>query len=104
MSSEDPRFELPDDELLGPMIDRGLKQIFPAFDRDEAEYLAIHRARYVQPLPLVRSGEVRPKPVPGLRRPFQILNTSMLTCATLNNNEVVKLVDSFLKEGQATTT
>jgi hypothetical protein len=32
---------------------------------------------------------------PEPRGPFQILNTAMLRCATLNNNEVVALVDRF---------
>jgi hypothetical protein len=33
-------------------------------------------------------------------RPFQILNTSMLTCATLNNNDVVGLVEEFVERGR----
>jgi hypothetical protein len=79
------------------MVDRGLRRLFPDFDPARAHYSAVHRARYVQPLPLVRSGGGEPGAGdPGLERPFQILNTSMLRCATLNNNEVVALVDRFL--------
>ena len=58
----------------------------------------VHRTKFVQPLPLVRAG------LPGgrasrsyLMRPFQILNTSMLRCATLNNDEVVAFVDRFVR-------
>jgi len=97
MSSEDPRLQLPDEELLEPMLERGLRRVFPDFSRDDAEYLAIHRARYVQPLPLARSGPARPRPLSRLNTPFTIINTSMLTCATLNNNEVVKLVDEYVR-------
>jgi hypothetical protein len=52
----------------------------------------VHRARFVQPLPLVRHGAVGAEP-PRLERPLTVLNTTMLECATLNNNEVVGLVD-----------
>jgi hypothetical protein len=56
----------------------------------------VQRARFVQPLPLAREGTGEIRPAPALERPFQVLNTSMLRCATLNNNEVVGLVDDFL--------
>jgi len=54
----------------------------------------------VQPLPLVRPNAIVARGVPRLVRPFQILNTSMLTCGTLNNNEVVGLVDEFMAQNQ----
>ena len=38
----------------------------------------------------------------GLNGPFRIVNTSMLRCATLNNNEVVALVDRVLGQGGET--
>ena len=96
MASDDPRMDQSDEELMGPMIDHGLRRIFPDFRPQDAEYLAVHRARFVQPLPLVRHKVLRPAPLPALERPFQLLNTSLLTCATLNNDEVVGLVDRFL--------
>jgi protoporphyrinogen oxidase len=97
MDSESPEFAQSDASLMSGMVDRGLRRLFPDFDPARAHYSAVHRARYVQPLPLVRSGGGEPGAGdPGLERPFQILNTSMLRCATLNNNEVVALVDRFL--------
>jgi protoporphyrinogen oxidase len=96
MDSQSPDFEADDATLRDAMIERGIKRIFLDFDGRRAHYAGIHRARYVQPLPLVRDGgapatDATPEP----RRPFQILNTAMLRCATLNNNEVVALVDRF---------
>jgi protoporphyrinogen oxidase len=96
MDSQSPDFEAPDEALREAMIERGMKRLFPGFDGSRARYAGIHRARYVQPLPLVRDGgapaaDATPEP----RGPFQILNTAMLRCATLNNNEVVALVDRF---------
>jgi protoporphyrinogen oxidase len=96
MDSQSPDFEAGDAALREAMIERGLKRLFTDFDERRAIYAGIHRARYVQPLPLVRDGgapaaDATPEP----RSPFQILNTAMLRCATLNNNEVVALVDRF---------
>jgi protoporphyrinogen oxidase len=96
MDSQSRDFEAPDAVLREAMIERGMKRLFPGFDGSRARYAGIHRARYVQPLPLVRDGgapatDATPEP----RGPFQILNTAMLRCATLNNNEVVALVDRF---------
>jgi len=97
MDSDSPGFADSDATLMTGMIDRGLKRLFPDFDPARARYSGVHRARYVQPLPLVRSGGGGVEAeVPVMTRPFQIVNTSMLRCATLNNNEVVALVDRFL--------
>ncbi len=102
MDSESAGFQESDASLRDVMIERGLKRLFPDFDLRRALYAGVHRARYVQPLPLVRDGTLqaaRPDlPVPG---PFNIINTSMLRCATLNNNEVVALVDRILPSFQA---
>jgi protoporphyrinogen oxidase len=105
MDSQSRDFEAQDATLRDAMIERGLKRLFPDFDPRRARYAGIHRARYVQPLPLVRDGgapvtDATPEP----RRPFQILNTAMLRCATLNNNEVVALVDRFTAKLPAVVT
>lgn len=100
MDSADPRFDEPDDVLRRGLMDNGLKRLFPSLRDDEIVYSGIHRARYVQPLPLVRKGGAGTSELPELARPLQILNTSMLTCATLNNNEVVALVDRFFEKNQ----
>jgi protoporphyrinogen oxidase len=102
MDSESKEFEGSDAALRDGMFERGLKRLFPAFDPARARYAGVHRARYVQPLPLVRDGGgPAGDPTPALARPFQIVNTAMLRCATLNNNEVVALVDRFMTKNRA---
>jgi protoporphyrinogen oxidase len=98
MDSESAEFQQSDAALRDGMIDRGLKRLFPDFDAAKAAYCGIHRARYVQPLPLVRDAAAAAPapPAPSISKPFQILNTSMLRCATLNNNEVVAFADRCL--------
>jgi protoporphyrinogen oxidase len=101
LDSRDAQFEVPDEKVLKDFVGGGLRKLFPDFsEKNDLVSYTVHRARYVQPLPLAResTGEIRP--VPPLERPFQILNTSMLRCATLNNNEVVGLVDEFLAKSQ----
>ncbi|HLY12192.1 MAG TPA: FAD-dependent oxidoreductase, partial [Planctomycetota bacterium] len=99
LDSESPEFQASDASLRDLILDRGLKRLFPDVDVSRASYCEVHRARFVQPLPLVRSGAPEPDgalaPPAG---PFRIVNTSMLRCATLNNNEVVALVDRVLGE------
>jgi protoporphyrinogen oxidase len=97
LDSESRELEADDEVLRDAMIERGLKRLFPDFDPAHAVYAGVHRARYVQPLPLVRAEAPPAGPAaPPLVRPFQIVNTAMLRCATLNNNEVVALVDRFM--------
>jgi protoporphyrinogen oxidase len=101
LDSRDAKFEDSDEQVLQEFLGGGLAKLFPGFsEQEDLVSFSVHRARFVQPLPLARdlaretAGEIRP--APALERPFQILNTSMLRCATLNNNEVVGLVDEFL--------
>jgi protoporphyrinogen oxidase len=102
MDSESPEFGESDDVLRRTLIDRGLKRLFPDFDERTIRYQGVHRARYVQPLPLVRGSEAgKAAAAQSFARPFQIINTSMLRCATLNNNEVVALVDRLIEQNQA---
>jgi len=109
MDSEDRLLGAPDSELYPSFFDRGLKRLFPGFCDDQIVYRGIHRARLVQPLPLAGAppaastealqalGEAAPR----LERPFQVLSTFMLRCATLNNNEVIGLVDAFVRRNEA---
>ena len=102
LDSESKEFDVPDAALRDAFIDRGLKRLFPSFDLQRARYAGVHRARYVQPLPLVRQeGGGSAADAPALEAPFQVINTSMLRCATLNNNEVVALVDRFIAKNRA---
>ena len=102
LASDDPTFDLPDDAIAEPMLAKGIERLFPSFDRRDIVYQGVHRARLVQPLPLVRPhGGGRDGDVPGVERPLQVLNTSMLACATLNNDEVIALVDRFVASNAA---
>jgi hypothetical protein len=72
-----------------------VRRLFPDLSDADIVERQLHRARFVQPLPLVRQGANGAEP-PRYERPLTILNTTMLECATLNNNEVVGLVDRAL--------
>jgi len=100
LDSEDPLMEADSAELRSSFFDPGMKRLFPELDLNEASYAAVHRARFVQPLPLARDDSVEATPAPIIEPPFQLLNTSMLQCATLNNNEVVALVNSFVERNR----
>ena len=106
LDSESRDFQATDAALRDGFVDRGLKRLFPGFDLATARYAGVHRARYVQPLPLVRQGAAGAgdggagSEAPRLESPFQVINTSMLRCATLNNNEVVALVDRFVAKNR----
>ena len=96
LPSDSPDFDRSDDDLRVAFLERGLLRVFPDLDRAAIRSATIHRARFVQALPLVRpQGYVRPPP-PAWSAPVTLLNTSMLECATLNNDEVVGLVDAFV--------
>ncbi len=101
VDSEDPLFASTDDDLYATFIERGLKRLFPGFQVSDIVHRSLERARFVQPLPLARETSEVPNGVPDVETPFQVVNTSMLRCATLNNNEVVGLVDEFLRKNRA---
>jgi protoporphyrinogen oxidase len=99
LDSADPAFESSDEDLVASLLGRGVRRLFPDLSDADIVDRQIHRARFVQPLPLVRHGAVGAEP-PRFERPLTILNTTMLECATLNNNEVVGLVDRSLARFQ----
>jgi protoporphyrinogen oxidase len=101
LDSGDPELSRSTGEQMQALMDRGVARLFPELDRRDLVYAEIHRAGLVQPLPLVRSQTADRGDAPApLARPLHILNTALLTCATLNNNEVVALVDRFLQQNQ----
>jgi hypothetical protein len=100
LDSEDPLLEAPDAALHGAFMERGLKRLFPSFTDDQIVYRGIHRAKLVQPLPLASDAVAKVEGVPVLERPFQMVSTFMLRCATLNNNEVVGLVDELVRKNE----
>jgi protoporphyrinogen oxidase len=96
LPSDAPEFDRADDELRTDFVERGLLRVFPGLDRATIRASSIQRARFVQALPLVRPrGYVR-QPPSRWQQPIAVLNTAMLECATLNNNEVVGLVDDYI--------
>jgi protoporphyrinogen oxidase len=101
MDSSDPRLLVDDGVIEKGLVDRGLLRMFPDVSRREFVYHRVHRTKFVQPLPLVRHGPPPHAPQGAVlisrTTPLQILNTSMLTCATLNNDEVVAFVDRFVE-------
>ena len=99
LDSEDSRLVQPDG-LDHALMNRGVRRLFPDLTDADVVYRGLHRARYVQPLPLVREEAAQREQFPQLSAPFTVLNTSMLTCATLNNNEVVGLVNRFIDENR----
>jgi hypothetical protein len=101
MDSEDPLLSA-DDRELERLLYGGLAKIFPDLGPSDIAYSGVHRAKFVQPLPLVqhRVG-AQTRSAPTRMRPFQILNTSMLRCATLNNDEVVAFAQEFVSQTSA---
>ncbi len=99
MDSADEAFNGSDDKLIESLLDRGVRRLFPDLKDSDIVDKQLHRARYVQPLPLVRHQVVGAQQ-PRHQAPLTILNTSMLECATLNNNEVVGLVERFVKQNR----
>ncbi len=95
VGSDDPRFGA-DNDALGEYFVGELGKLFPDLDPGHIVGRTVHRERYVQPLPLVREEKPSPPRPAAMARPFQILNTSLLRCATLNNDEVIGLVDDFV--------
>ena len=71
--------------------------MLPAFDPDEIESVHINRAFKVQPLQVIDYSRLVPR-VATMHPDFFVLNTSQFMNATLNNNEVIRAVDDFLRD------
>jgi len=95
VDSADPLFDQSDDRILESSIDRGLKLLFPDLDAKDVVRRSVHRARFVQALPIVQEAPSGPA-IPPLEAPFQVVNSALLRAATLNNNEIVGLADDFV--------
>jgi protoporphyrinogen oxidase len=97
--SGDPVLDAPDEELRSQFLD-GLRLMLPDFDTADIESVRIHRARRVQPLQVIGYSQLVPD-VETAHPDFYVLNTSQFVNSTLNNNEVVRLVNGFLKDHAA---
>lgn len=94
--SDDPFLRRPDDELRTLFFD-GLRLLFPELKLDEIEGVHINRAAKVQPLQVLNYSTLVPQIITE-HEDFLVLNTAQFVNCTLNNNEVVRIVDEFLAE------
>lgn len=94
--SNEPLLQRPDEEIRSLFLD-GLRLMFPDFDMKDIEGIHINRAMKVQPLQVLNYSAFVPQ-VTTAHEDFFVLNTAQFVNCTLNNNEVVRLVDEFLSE------
>jgi protoporphyrinogen oxidase len=92
-----PRYMPPDDDFMKKsdheVLDvffSGLKRIFPDFSAQDLIVSHVYRERYVQPIQDVGYLEKIPQMLTPLARIY-LVNTTMISNSTLNNNEVIKL-------------
>jgi protoporphyrinogen oxidase len=86
--------KLPDAELRNQFL-AGLRLMFPSLDDRDIQSVHINRAVKVQPLQVVGYSNLVPR-VESANPDFFVLNTAQFTHMTLNNNEVIRAVDSFV--------
>lgn len=84
------------DAVIKDEFFRGLRLMFPDLDNKGIESVHINRAVKVQPLQVLDYSSLVPK-VDSAHPDFYVLNTAQFTHMTLNNNEVVRAVDGFLR-------
>ncbi len=85
------------DEEIVERWQSALYRMLPNAESSGIEKIVVNRAKIVQPLQVLDYSSI----VPSVRTEhpdLYILNTSQLTHGTLNNNEVVGLAQSFLRE------
>jgi protoporphyrinogen oxidase len=92
--SDDLFLRRPDDEIRTLFLN-GLRKIFPAVNDDDIESVHVNRAFKVQPLQVLNYSSMVPQ-IATRHKDFFVLNTAQFVNCTLNNNEVVRLVDEFL--------
>jgi protoporphyrinogen oxidase len=93
--SEDPLLRAPDEELRELFVS-GLRVMFPDFDPALAVGMHINRAARVQPLQVLGYSRLVPT-VTTAHPDFFVLNTSQFAANTLNNNDVIRSVDEFVR-------
>lgn len=92
VDSNSPFLGAEDGRVYDELFTKGLNMLFPDLSPDDIVSWHVQRAKHVQALPLVR--ETVPPSRSGLLQAggeFVLANTSLLTCATLNNSEVIGL-------------
>jgi protoporphyrinogen oxidase len=94
--SDDLFLRKPDEEIRTLFLE-GLHVAVPEMRMTDIESVHINRAVKVQPLQVINYSSLVPQ-VTTKNKNFFVLNTAQFVNCTLNNNEVVRLVDEFLKE------
>ena len=94
--STDEELLRPEEELRDEFL-KGLRIMFPDLADEHIVSCRIHRAFKVQPLQVLNFSAYIPKST--MRHPdFFVHNTAQFVNNTLNNNDVIRAVDSFLTE------
>ena len=92
--STDEELNRPEEEVRNEFL-AGLRLIFPDVSDDDIVSCRIHRAIKVQPLQVLNFSEKIPTTV--TQHPdFFVHNTAQFVNNTLNNNEVIRAVDTFM--------
>ena len=93
--SDDPLLRAPEEQLRELFVN-GLRVMFPQFESIGVRTMHLNRAVKVQPLQTLSYSRLVPK-VSTAHKDFFVLNTSQFAANTLNNNEVIRAVDDFLR-------
>lgn len=92
--SDDPWLRQSDEALRAQFLD-GLRLMLPNFQMEDVVRVHINRAMKVQPLQVLHYSSLVPQ-IDTAHEDFFVLNTSQFVNCTLNNNEVIRAVDTFL--------
>lgn len=93
--SDDPQLQAPDDQVRESFLN-GVSRMLPSFDFDSIESIHVNRAVRVQPLQVVGYSERVQQPR-TVHPDFYVVNTAQFVNSTLNNNEVIRAVDTFME-------
>jgi len=94
MLSTDAGMRQPEEEVREEFLN-GLRIMYPDFDNEDIVSARVYRAVKVQPLQVMGFSEIVPKSE-TLHPDFFVLNTAQFVNNTLNNNDVVRAVNSFV--------
>lgn len=83
------------DEMISTRFLEKIYKLFPELKEDHIHSVHINKASTVQPLQVINYSKIIPK-VKSKHKDFYILNSSQLIQDTLNNNAIIKSVNSFI--------
>lgn len=97
--STDDELRRPESEIREEFL-AGLRIMYPELSNEDIVSARIHRAFKVQPLQVLNFSDYIPRS--ATRHPdFFVHNTAQFVNNTLNNNEVIRAVNAFLQEHEA---